>query len=90
MELFKRIRHRSPFDRMQIEFKIRKDENKTMEEFVIFSILRTKSDCLFMICLFYMFFVVLFLLNAKRKCKSDCDYCRVSFSSFFFFFQSYN
>lgn len=71
MELFKRIRHRSPFDRMQIELKIRKDENKTMEEFVIFSLLRTKSDCLFMSCLFYMFFVVLFLLNAKRKCKSD-------------------
>lgn len=67
MELFERIRHRNPFDGMQLELKIRKDENKTIEEFVIFSLLRTKSDCLFMSCLFYMFFCSFVFVKCEAK-----------------------
>ena len=40
-----------------------------------------------MSCLFYMFFVVLFLLNAKRKCKSVIEtIAEFYFLLFFFFF----
>ena len=44
-----------------------------------------------MSCLFYMFFVVLFLLNAKRKCKSVIEtIAEFYFLLFFFFFFSFN